>query len=75
MTKVLQCVYKSRPFDGLDLFYDKVNIGRICILLKCHLEGKSYRKWAVGLSIHDAEKMDPRGSSGPTPEQNLSILQ
>ena len=31
MAKVLQCVYKSLPFGDLDLFYDKVNIGRLCL--------------------------------------------
>ena len=29
MAEVLQCVYKSLPCGYLDLFYDKVNIGRI----------------------------------------------
>ena len=28
MAQALQCVYKSRPCDDLDLFYGKVNIGR-----------------------------------------------
>ena len=27
MTQVLQSIYKSRPFNDLDLFYYKVNIG------------------------------------------------
>ena len=27
----LQSLYKSRPWDDLDLFYGKVNIGRHCI--------------------------------------------
>ena len=31
MAKVLQCIYKSWPCGDLDLFYDKVNIGRLCI--------------------------------------------
>ena len=31
MAKVLQCIYKSLPCGDLDLFYDKVNIGRLCI--------------------------------------------
>ena len=29
--KVLQCVYKLCPCGDLDLFYDKVSIGRQCI--------------------------------------------
>ena len=31
MAQALQCVYKSWPYDDLDLFYGKVNIGRECI--------------------------------------------
>ena len=29
MTKVLECVHKSWTYDDTDLFYGKVNIGRI----------------------------------------------
>ena len=39
MAKVVQCTYKSLPCDGLDLFYDKVNIGRQCIWM-----GKTFKK-------------------------------
>ena len=31
MAKVLQCIDKSLPCGDLDLFYDKVNIGHLCI--------------------------------------------
>ena len=34
-------------------------------LLKCHLKGKCM-KWAVGLNIHDSEKVVSRGSYVPT---------
>ena len=34
MAKVLQFVYKSWPCDDLYLFYDKVNIGRLCIWME-----------------------------------------
>ena len=30
-TRVLQCVYKLLPLDGLDLFNGQINIGRPCI--------------------------------------------
>ena len=39
MAEVLQCVYKSRPCGDLDLFYDKVSIGRQCIGM-----GKTFKK-------------------------------
>ena len=39
MAKVLQCIYKSLPCGDLDLFYDKVNIGHLCILI-----GKKFKK-------------------------------
>ena len=39
MAEVLQCVYKSWPCGGLDLFYDKANIGRQCIGM-----GKTFKK-------------------------------
>ena len=39
MAKVLQCVYISWPFGDLDLFYNKVNIGRQCIGM-----GKTFKK-------------------------------
>ena len=34
MTQVLQCVCNSSPCDDLDLFYGKVNIGRLCICMR-----------------------------------------
>ena len=37
MTQVLQCVYKSRSCDDLDLFYGKVNFGNIGFYM-----GKNY---------------------------------
>ena len=42
MAEVLQCVYKSRPCGDLDLFYDKVNIGRQCVGMGKTLK-KSYK--------------------------------
>ena len=39
MASVLQCIYKSLPCGDLDLFYDKVNIGRLCIRI-----GKKIKK-------------------------------
>ena len=39
MAEVLQCIYKSWPCGDLDLFYDKVNIGRQCIGM-----GKTFKK-------------------------------
>ena len=37
-------------------------------LLKCHLKGKSCRKWANGLKLGNSEKkLDPRGGSAPHP--------
>ena len=45
-------------------------------LLKCHLNGKSCRKWANGLKVGNSEKnLDPRGWSAPTPGQYTCILQ
>ena len=38
MAEVL-CIYKSGPCGDLDLFYDKVNIGRQCIGM-----GKTFKK-------------------------------
>ena len=39
-------------------------------LLKCHLKGKSCRKWANGLKVGNSEKnVDPRGWSAPDPGQ------
>ena len=36
--------------------------------LKCHLKGKSCRKWANGLKVGNSEKnLEPRGWSVPTP--------
>ena len=36
-------------------------------LLKCHLKGKSCRKWANGLKVGNSKKkLDPRGWSAPT---------
>ena len=52
MTQVLQCIFKSLPCDDLDLFYGKVNIGRLCILMgktvkmSC-IKGKSLQKTTV----------------------------
>ena len=44
-------------------------------LLKCHLNGKSCRKWAEGLNINDSEKkIDPRGSSASTLGQYTHII-
>ena len=37
--KVLQCVYKLCPCGDLDLFYDKVSIGRQCISM-----GKTFKR-------------------------------
>ena len=70
MAKVLQCVYKSWPCGDLDLFYDKVNIGRQCIWMgktfKSHLRWKSCRQWSVGLNLNDSEnKLDPRAYLAP----------
>ena len=43
---------------------------------KCHLKGKSCRKWANGLKVGNSEKnLDPRGWSAPTPGQYTYILQ
>ena len=45
-------------------------------LLKCHLKGKTCRKWANGLKVGNSEKkLDPRGWSAPTPGQYTCILQ
>ena len=30
-------------------------------LSKCHLKGKTERKWANGLEIYDSEKKEPKG--------------
>ena len=44
-------------------------------LLKCHLKGKTYSKWANGLKVGNSEKKnDPRGWSAPTPGHYTSIL-
>ena len=54
--KALQCVYKSWPFDDLDIFYDEVNLGPHALewrkLFKCHLNGNNLQemgKWAEDL--------------------------
>ena len=45
-------------------------------LLKYHLKGITFRKWANGLKIYDSEKkLDPRGQSAPTLGQYTCILQ
>ena len=45
-------------------------------LLKCHLKGKSCRKWENGLKVGNSEKnLDPRDWSAPTPAQYTRILQ
>ena len=40
-------------------------------LAKCHLKGKTYRKWANGLKIYDS---DPKGSSAPSPGRYTCIV-
>ena len=49
---VIICLYKTWPWDDLDLYYGKVNIGRPCIrmgkIVKMSFEGKSFMemgKW------------------------------
>ena len=45
-------------------------------IVKCHLKGKSCRKWANGLKVGNSEKkLDPRGWSAPTPGQYTYTLQ
>ena len=45
-------------------------------LLKCHLKGKTCRKWANGLKVGNSEKnLDPRGWSALTSGQYTCILQ
>ena len=41
-------------------------------LLKCHLKGKSCRKWTVGLNINDSEKIDP-GANLPLSRGNIRV--
>ena len=62
----LQSLYKSIPWDDLDLFYGKVNLGHLTFkwgkLFKCHLKGKTGSKLANGLKMYDFEKdIDSRG--------------
>ena len=33
VTRVLQYIYNLWPWDDLDIFYGKVNMGRLCILM------------------------------------------
>ena len=78
MAEVLQCIYKWFCGD-LDLFYDKVNIGRQCIgmgkTFKKSFEVKILQKMGIGLNINDSEKENgPKGSYAHTPGQYTCLL-
>ena len=68
----LQSLYKSWPWDDLDLFYSKVNLGCPCIWMgkikKCHLMAKNLlgmSKWTEDLCLW--KYFGPRGLSAPAP--------
>ena len=51
VTGPLQSLYKSLPWDDLDLFYGKVNIGRSCIWM-----GKSVKMSFLGKNLQEMGK-------------------
>ena len=65
----LQSLYKSCPWDALDLFIARsawvAHAFEWGKLLQCHLKGKTCSELANGLNLYDLKKNDSRGCSDP----------
>ena len=65
MTKMAaMSIYGKNPSK---IFYSGTYAFELGKNLKSHLRLKSCRKWVVGLSINDSQKVGPKGLYGRTP--------
>ena len=55
--RVIQCVYKLRLCDDLDLFYGKVILGGPCILFWENLVGKFHLVWKSCMELAYRQKI------------------